>query len=340
MSLVNRRIYIYAPNIHRGGGRVLLESILTNIPNSIECVLVHDTRLVVNELKGIKISIKPSIFSRLYAELWMLCSVKQKDVVLFFGNLPPLFNLNCKKILYLQNVYLICPIDLKGFTLKNRLRLIVERLWFNFFIKNVSEIIVQTESMFGYVKNKYQIKCSIYSFFARPDSEGIKANGIGYDFIYIASGEPHKNHQTLIDAWIELASEKIYPSILLTLDKESFDKIQEYIKSKNIKLKISNADYFSHEHVWTLYKNAKALIYPSLNESMGLPLLEAHYSGLPIIASESDFVRDVVDPHETFDPKSKKSIARAVKRFLNYADNRSSPKQPSDFIKYLNLESK
>lgn len=340
MSLINRRLYIYAPNIHLGGGGVLLKTVLNNIPNSIECILVHDARLIVDELEVIKIPVMPSIIGRLYAEFWMLFSVKKDDVVLFFGNLPPLFNLNCKKILYLQNVYLVRPIALEGFTLKNKVRLKIERLWFNFFVKNVSEIIVQTESMFGYVKNKYQIKCSIYSFFAKPDIGCAEANEVMYDFIYVASSEPHKNHRTLIDAWIELANEKIYPSILLTLDKKSFENIQQYLISKNVKLNISNVDFFSHEYVWTLYKSARALIYPSLNESFGLPLIEAYYSGIPIIASERDFVRDVVDPVETFDPESKKSIARAVKRFLNEPAERPLPGDPSDFIEYLNLEKK
>jgi hypothetical protein len=45
-------------------------------------------------------------------------------------------------------------------------------------------------------------------------------------------------------------------------------------------------------------------------------LIEAHNINLPIIAAELDYVRDMVHPVETFDPKSPRSIARAVKRFL------------------------
>jgi hypothetical protein len=38
------------------------------------------------------------------------------------------------------------------------------------------------------------------------------------------------------------------------------------------------------------------------------------------LASELDFVRDVIEPVETFDPDSPTSIARAVKRFLGKVD--------------------
>ena len=38
---------------------------------------------------------------------------------------------------------------------------------------------------------------------------------------------------------------------------------------------------------------------------------------MPVIASERDFVRDVSVPRETFDPVSPRSIAAAVRRFMN-----------------------
>jgi glycosyltransferase involved in cell wall biosynthesis len=58
------------------------------------------------------------------------------------------------------------------------------------------------------------------------------------------------------------------------------------------------------------------MIFPSILESFGLPLVEASLMGLPIISSELDYVRDVCVPVQTFDPHSPVSIARAVKRFL------------------------
>jgi len=51
-------------------------------------------------------------------------------------------------------------------------------------------------------------------------------------------------------------------------------------------------------------------------DRLGIPLIEARDAGLAIIASELDYVRDIVDPEVTFDPASPLSIARAVKRFL------------------------
>ena len=81
-------------------------------------------------------------------------------------------------------------------------------------------------------------------------------------------------------------------------------------------MNIFNLGLISEGEIQDLYLNAMALIFPSTLESFGIPLIEARDAGLVIVASELDYVRDIVDPEFTFDPVSPLSIARAVKRFL------------------------
>ena len=75
----------------------------------------------------------------------------------------------------------------------------------------------------------------------------------------------------------------------------------------------------------------KLLIHPSVFESFGLVLIEARQAGLDVIAPETDYVRDVVKPIETFDPLSQKSIARAVKRYLGIVESELIVNTSSDF---------
>ena len=84
-----------------------------------------------------------------------------------------------------------------------------------------------------------------------------------------------------------------------------------------------------------LYSKSTALIYPSFFESYGLPLVEANHYKLPTIASELDYVRDILDPVETFDPHSAKSICRSVKRFLKVNGEKTAIYAPVDFIKCM-----
>jgi len=149
------------------------------------------------------------------------------------------------------------------------------------------------------------------------DAPGDRAKA-GHGFLYVASGEPHKNHRNLVEAWALLAGEGIKPGLCLTLDRDRFPDLCGWIedKAKDMGQNITNVGSIPAQDLEKVYKESLALIYPSDFESLGLPLIEARCAGLPILAAERDYVRDAVDPEETFDPGSPVSIARAVKRFL------------------------
>jgi glycosyltransferase involved in cell wall biosynthesis len=139
-----------------------------------------------------------------------------------------------------------------------------------------------------------------------------------YDFIYVASGEAHKNHAALIRAWEMLADEGFFPSLALTVSRSGSPELVDQVEAQRAAkcLQIHNLGVLPHDQLLTLYKSSKALIYPSEFESFGLPLIEAKIAGIPVLAPELDYVRDVLDPVESFLPSSPLSIARAVKRFL------------------------
>ena len=54
--------------------------------------------------------------------------------------------------------------------------------------------------------------------------------------------------------------------------------------------------------------------------------------GLPVIAPELDYVRDVIQPAETFDPSSPLSISRAVRRFLHQPEPTARIGSAEDFL--------
>ena len=83
------------------------------------------------------------------------------------------------------------------------------------------------------------------------------------------------------------------------------------------------------------YQQHEALIFPSLTESLGLPILEAQAMGLSIIASEKDYVRDIIEPDQSFDPHSYISIARAVMRFKKHNYNKNKILSSQEFINKL-----
>lgn len=324
-----QRLFFHAPNVHQGGGKSLLLALLTAIPNNIVASYQLDKRLSLPaDFPSNRHTrfIPPTLLHRFFAEWWLAKNAKAHDIVLCFGNLPPLFKTSAHVVVFVQNRYLIDDVVLTGFSYKTKLRLTLERLWLRFRLRNASEFVVQTPSMKSLleVHTKGMASICVLPFMAnknnyiRETASQKIAVGKTADFVYVASGEPHKNHRQLIEAWCLLAQEKLLPSLKLTLDKKSFPELCAWIERKitHHQLNIENLGSLQQTQIKQLYASSGALIYPSTFESFGLPLIEASQSGLPVLASELDFVRDVLDPVQTFNPESAVSIAKAVKRFL------------------------
>lgn len=343
-----RTLYIHATNIHQGGGRSLLWSIIESLPISGLTVLILDSRMPLpNGIPGSTqiIKISPSILNRVRAERWLARHVQPQDVVLCFGSLPPLFKLRGYSVVFMQNRYLIDDIKLNEFPLKVRLRLTMERLWLSSHMSNACEFVVQTPTMKKLLEIKTRGRMPVRTLPFVADPSGYAGSVTkpkvqeesNYDFVYVASGEPHKNHRRLIEAWCLLAEEGLFPSLCLTLDEAYFPSLCNWLAKmcKQRGINVVNMGNLSHSDVLVIYKKAGALIYPSTLESFGLPLIEARQARLPVLASELDYVRDVLSPEQTFDPKSSVSIARAVKRFIGAREEALPLLDTHDFIRYL-----
>lgn len=342
--------FIQADNIHKGGGRSLLNALIRSKWAEHACLLL-DARMpldFVSSRQVVKI-VRPTIISRFIAQFWLWRNLLPTNILLCFGNLPPLFNVKSKVVVFVQNRYIIDDMPLKHFPFKVRVRLLIERIWFKTRCHSVNEFIVQTSSMQMALRKRLlalrpgmadgvlvrvlpfmdNVTDHISNF--KPINDGFTKKS---DFIYPASGEPHKNHQNLIDAFILLAEEGYFPSLVLTLDEMMFPETLRSVELAKDKfnLNICNMGFLPHQDLLQLYSSIRCLVYPSLYESFGIPLLEAKQAGLSIVASELDYVRDSINPDQSFDPNSAVSIARAIKRSLGLFDEPSTVLGPDEFL--------
>ena len=343
-----RKIFIHAPNIHQGGGFSLLMTIFNQLPRSVKSVFTLDARMQVPEIiaseNDVRL-IKPSVLQRFFAELWLVNNVASRDTVLCFGNLPPLFKLRGYTVVFLQNRYLVEYVKLSGFSFKHRLRITMERWWLSRCMANVDEFVVQTPSMKILLEARIAGRISVHILpfvannggYTRKNSMSEAKGKQKNNFLYVASGEPHKNHRRLVDAWCVMAEQGLFPSLKLTVDCRYFPELCSWMTQKieQYRLKINNVGSMPHTQVQQLYNQADALIYPSILESFGLPLVEARQAGLPILAPELDYVRDVVDPEQTFDPLSAISIAKAVNRFMGIEEPPLPLQNAGDFVRKI-----
>ncbi len=254
--------------------------------------------------------------------------------------------------LFFQNVILLKKFSGFPFALKTRLQQKVERLWLRWGLKNVDRVWVQSESVrelflaehCGHSSCELEVGVAPFVGLSGSIAEASNRVNLGsnlggplggsadsarfgdvnkkFDFVYVATGDPHKNHENLLAAWQILVKHKAYPRLALTLPLSARSLLGKVEILKAEGLALENFPQLSHSEVLCLYGQSRALVFPSYCESFGLPLLEARAQGLAIVAAERDYVRDLVIPEESFDPDSPKSIARAVLRFLRLPESR------------------
>jgi glycosyltransferase involved in cell wall biosynthesis len=113
-----------------------------------------------------------------------------------------------------------------------------------------------------------------------------------FNLFFPAQPFVYKNHKIVFNALNNLDKElqkKI--TLHLTCDKE--DLLHLYTASDYL-FHVNYLGNISFEKVLSLYKNADALLFPSLIESLGLPLIEAASFGIPIIAADLPYAREVL----------------------------------------------
>ena len=323
------RLIIYAPGIHTGGGFTLLKAILdSRFIQSNPTLLFLDLRCLTDislpeSAKLVKIA--PSLLGRLKAERQLASICQKNDTVICLHSLPPLFRMPGRTVCLLQNILHLGRFPLRDYPGKVRIRLMIESNIAAALKSRVDTYFVQTSSMKQALLTWHKGTPQIVICPFVPDQPKIgstRQHRWNTGFIYVADGLTHKNHRNLIKAWTLLAEEGIHPKLTLTLSERDTDLLAHLeMMQKQHGLEVENIGHLPQEGIDELYRTARALIFPSYAESLGLPLIEASQRGLPILASELDYVRDVCHPAETFDPSSPLSIARAIKRFLSIGGN-------------------
>ncbi|MEX2113677.1 MAG: glycosyltransferase [Pirellulales bacterium] len=324
-------LVIHAPNVHQGGGNTLLVALLRALAADATGHLILDRRFQAPKPvpSGMMVSsFASSLAGRWRAEACLSRVVESASRVICFGSLPPMRRCRGHVAVFVQNQNVIARTDISEYPRKQRLRIAFERLWFRQFSKNADQFIVQTATMCdllrralgpdGDIRIAPLVPEALLESHPARHAESRNAAKI-HDFCYVSTGEPHKNHRRLIEAWILLAQQRRFPSLCLTVSPVAFPRLHRWITGAKQRhgLNLDNVGYVPARRIDEIYASSRAVIYPALYESFGLPLLEARRHGLKLVAAERDYVRDIVEPDVSFDPTSARSIARAVERFYH-----------------------
>ena len=105
-------------------------------------------------------------------------------------------------------------------------------------------------------------------------------------FLYLGRHDPYKNLHGLITAFAAMSKHQDYQLWLAGSTDDRFTpKLQQQAKELGILERVKFLDYLDYDQLPIVISNAIALVFPTLWEGFGLPVLEAMACGTPVITS-------------------------------------------------------
>ena len=134
--------------------------------------------------------------------------------------------------------------------------------------------------------------------------------------LFVGENRPHKNIRRIIMAY-KIARHKLHKlkdhALYLVIAGSRFGPISKEQKDDGI-IFVGAVD---DNTLIPLYKNALALVYPSLYEGFGLPIIEAMKLGTPVITSNCSSMKEVAGNAAVLvDPCDSEQIACAMARLV------------------------
>lgn len=177
-----------------------------------------------------------------------------------------------------------------------------------------SNVIVQTKWMKAAIVNR-KIVADSKAFVLPPTNIAhnisiINKQPKSNDFFYPATGMPYKNHARLFEAVEKLEQKGINLNLTCTLSTDD-------VRSLNLKVpkSVKLVGMLPRNEILKMY-GEKILVFPSLLETFGLPLLEARMANDYILAGETSFGCEILADYPNvkyFDPQNVTSIEKRIK---------------------------
>ena len=216
-----------------------------------------------------------------------------------------------------------------------------ERVWFfEYFIKRrlqyVGHILTISEFIRQEIIEDFKLPPSMVTavplapdpLFAPCSADIVKKIRIKYNLpdsylLFVSSLEPRKNIDLLIEA-LHMANTDI-PLVLVGWNGWGDKKWFEKIKETDLKNRIYFTGHIPDDDLKAIYNGAQALVYPSLYEGFGLPIVEAMACGCPVICSNAAGMPEVAgDAAVLIDPARSDELAQAIETVVHDAEIRNN----------------
>lgn len=164
------------------------------------------------------------------------------------------------------------------------------------------------------------------SFSVSPEKVVNVYNGVGDNYSYegakyqlespyllcVSNRRKHKNEFRIVEAF---AKSNLSSSMKFVFTGNPTDELADWIEKQQVSGSVVFIGNVPEPQLPSLYRGASALVFPSLYEGFGLPVLEAMACGTPVVTSNTTSLPEIAgDATLLVDPISVEQISEAMKR--------------------------
>jgi alpha-1,3-rhamnosyl/mannosyltransferase len=139
--------------------------------------------------------------------------------------------------------------------------------------------------------------------------------GLPEEFVlYVGNTMPHKNVPRIVEAFAAARQTKPGLTLVLAGRRDSYRPlVDDAIRTAGVLGSVRFVNYVEEMHLPALYAASRALIFPSLYEGFGMPVLEALACGTPVITSDRGSLAEIAGRAAMLvDPRNVSEIAEAL----------------------------
>ena len=219
----------------------------------------------------------------------------------------------------------------REFLKKNLWNRKLERITKSDAILTISESTVKDIADFipEFRKRTYVIPLGVDKRFFEPILEKVNAalNLPDKYILYVGGIDPRKNLRRALEAYASVLSSIDLPPIAIAGKMDNshpdYKKLMQIIAKLKLDKKIIFCGFVSDGQLPAVYASAEFLLFPSLDEGFGLPVLEAMAAGCPVLTSNTSSMPEVADNAAMLiNPISVDEIANGIATLISDANLR------------------
>ena len=326
--------------IHSYGGLNILRAFIKGLNNSgidkTKFLFLIDNRIFLENIEELKmyrtIKVKPNHFSR--RKVYESIS-NNFNKILCLSNIPPPINIDKEVYIYFHNLLLISS-SLQISTPYDFFLNFIKLQYIKIFNKQSYKWVTQTNYSKVLLSTKLNIEeklVKVLPFYDISDISHSKRNfnSKTISYLCVSNNSKHKNLKKMINA---------FSKSKFDLDKQ----VKLYITTKGKNKLIDNKEliflgFIGRKELIKMYSKSHYIIFPSMIESFGLPIIEGISSGANILSSDIKSIEEVAETSIKFNPKKesemKITFENSARQIYNSNSKLTIQNEINNFIKLI-----